>query len=156
MLAAVMVVEGVLRVPDGEGHYDTGWSLYQALAKNSRLYLLSATWTEEQCALWLAKRQLRGHIGYLHQTIPGAAGRLEALDRVRSWHIGLVLEPNPSIAAALLRAGWNTAVLTHSAYTQPQWRPDYDGTPRRWDDLTGEIERQTALRLTDPRTQEPS
>ncbi|MGW3658499.1 hypothetical protein ACWD6R_23635 [Streptomyces sp. NPDC005151] len=41
VLAAVMVVEGVLRIPDNEGHYDTGWGLYQALAKNSRLHLLS-------------------------------------------------------------------------------------------------------------------
>lgn len=154
MLAAVMVVEGLLRAEDGEAHRDVGWSLYQALAKNTRLYLLSATWTEEQCALWLAKRQLRGHIGYLHQTIPGTAGRLEALDRIRSWHIGLVLEPDPSIAAALLRAGWSTAVITHSTYTQPQWRPDYDATPRPWDDLTDAVEQQTALRLTDPRTQE--
>lgn len=149
-----MVVEGILRTPEGEGHYDTGWALYQALAKNSRLYLLSETWTEEQSALWLAKRQLTGHLGYLHQTLPRAAGRLEALSRIRSWHIGLVMEPNPAIAAALLRAGWNTAVITHSAYSQPQWRPDYDGTPRPWDLLTEEVERQTALRLTAPRTQE--
>lgn len=149
-----MVVEGILRVPGGEGHIDTGWSLYQALAKNSRLYLLSHTWSEEQCATWLAKRQLTGHLSYLHQTIPGAAGRFEALNRIRSWRVGLVLEPNPSIAAALLRAGWNTAVITHSAYSQPEWRPDYDATPRRWDELTEEVERQTELRLTDPRIKE--
>lgn len=154
VLAAVMVVEGILRTPTGEGHYDTGWSLYQALAKNSRLYLLSHSWTEEQCALWLAKRHLHGHINYLHQAVPGPAGRLEALDRLRSWRIGLVLEPDPSCAAAELWAGWNTALITHAAYTQPQWRPDYDASPRPWDDLSEAIERQTALRLTDPRTQE--
>ncbi|MFV0135437.1 hypothetical protein ACLGIH_19835 [Streptomyces sp. HMX87] len=149
-----MVVEGILRTPAGEGHYDTGWSLYQALAKNSRLYLLSHTWTEQQCALWLAKRHLTGHLDFLHQPTPGPAGRLEVLNRVRSWRIGLVLEPDPTCAAAELDDGWNTALITHAAYTQPQWRPDYPGTPRPWDDLTTAVERQTELRLTDPRTQE--
>lgn len=156
MLAAVMVLEGILRTPAGEGHLDTGWTLYQALAKNTRLYLLSHTWTEEQSTLWLAKRHLTGHLGYLHQTLPGPAGRLETLQRVRSWHIGLVLEPDPTCAAAELADGWNTCVLTHAAYTQPRWRPDYTGQPRPWDDLTAAVEHQTALRLTDPRTQDPT
>jgi len=155
VLAAVMVVEGILRTPRGEGHYDTGWSLYQALAKNTRLYLLSAAWTEEQSRLWLAKRELRGHINYIHQPVPGPAGRLEALDRLRSWRVGLVLEPDPTCAAAELNAGWNTAVITHTAYSQPQWRPDYTGTPRPWDDLTQAIERQTELRLTPHHPEQP-
>lgn len=152
MLAAVMVVEGVLRMPTGEGHYDTGWSLYQALAKNSRLYLLSSTWTEEQCAMWLAKRHLSGHLGYLHQPLPGPAGRLETLNRIRSWRIGLVIEADPTCAAVELGDGWNTALITHTAYTQPEWRPDYSGSPRPWDDLTAAVERQAELRLNDPRT----
>ncbi|MFC9505347.1 hypothetical protein [Streptomyces sp. NPDC057002] len=155
MLAAVMVVEGILRTPDAEGHYDTGWGLYQALAKNSRLYLLSASWTEEQCALWLAKRHLTGHLGYLHQPTPGPAGRLEALNRIRSWRIGLVLECDPTCAAAELGDGWNTALITHAAYTQPQWRPDYDHSPRPWDDLTNAVERQNELRLTPHSTEQP-
>lgn len=150
-----MVVEGILRTPQGEGHYDTGWSLYQALAKNSRLYLLSHTWSEEQSSLWLAKRQLRGHINYLHQIDPGPAGRLEALERIRSWRIGLVLEADPICAAAELDAGWNTALITHAAYTQPQWRPDYDRAPKPWDALTQAVERQTELRLAPHRTEQP-
>lgn len=154
MLSAVMVVEGVLRTPDGEGHFDIGWGLYQALAKNSRLYLLSHTWTEQDSALWLAKRNLTGHLGFLHQPEPGPAGRLEALERVRSWRISLVIEPDPSCAAAELAAGWNTSLVTHAAYTQPRWRPDYDGVPRPWDQLSEAIEHQTALRMSDPRTRE--
>lgn len=151
-----MVLEGLLRAPGGEAHYDTGWSLYQALAKNTRLYLLSHTWSEADSRMWLAKRQLRGHINYIHQTDPGPAGRLDALERARSWHIGLVLEPDPTCAAAELQAGWNTAVVTHAAYTQPSWRPDYDRSPRPWDDLTNAIERQTELRITTPHHTEPS
>lgn len=149
-----MVVEGILRMPEGEGHLDTGWSLYQALAKNSRLYLLSHTWTAEQCRLWLAKRQLTGHLDYLHQPAPGPAGRLETLQRIRSWRIGLVLEPDPTCAAAELDAGWNTCLLTHAAYSQPQWRPDYAGEVRPWDDLTAAVERQNELRLTPHSTEQ--
>lgn len=154
MLSAVMVVEGVLRTPVGEGHFDIGWGLYQALAKNSRLYLLSHTWTEQESTLWLAKRSLTGHISFLHQPEPGPAGRLEALERVRSWRISLVIDPDPSCAAAELAAGWNTSLVTHAAYTQPRWRPDYDGAPRPWAQLAEAIEHQTALRMTDPRTRE--
>lgn len=149
-----MVVEGVLRTPGSEGHYDTGWGLYQALAKNTRLYLLSHEWAEADINLWFAKRQLRGHINYLHTPLPGPSGRLEALERIRSWRVSLVLESDPACAAAELTAGWNTALISHAAYTQPQWRPDYAGDIRPWDDLAGAVEQQNALRLTDPRHQE--
>ncbi|MGW3860242.1 hypothetical protein ACWEDZ_01985 [Streptomyces sp. NPDC005047] len=155
VIAAVMIVEGVLRTPDAEGHYDTGWGLYQALARNSRLYLLSHTWTEQDSSLWLAKRNLNGHLSYLHQALPGPAGRLEALERLRSWRIGLVLEPDPACAAAELAAGWNTALITHAAYTQPSWRPDYDHSPRPWDELAQAIARQDALRLTPHSPEQP-
>ena len=146
MLAAVMVIEGVLRVPDSEGHYDTGWGLYQALNKNCRLHLLSHTWTEQDIALWLTKRHITGHQSYLHAPEPGPAGRLEALQRVRAWRIGaLVIESDPACAAAELAAGWNTALVT-SAFQGP--RQPGPQSIRPWDDLSDAVERQHEIRLT--------
>ncbi|MGW1261131.1 hypothetical protein ACWD7Y_04120 [Streptomyces drozdowiczii] len=150
MLAAVMVVEGVLRVPGTEGHIDTGWGLYQSLAKNCRLHLLSHAWTEQDIALWLHKRQITGHQSYLHAPEPGPAGRLEALHRVRAWRIGaLVIESDPACAAAEQAAGWNTALVT-STFQGP--RPTAEAI-RPWDDLAGDVEHQHDLRLT-PHTTE--
>lgn len=154
MLAAVMVVEGVLRIPDSEGHIDTGWGLYQSLAKNCRLHLLSHTWTEQDIALWLHKRQITGHQSYLHAPEPGPAGRLEALHRVRAWRIGaLVIESDPACATAELAAGWNTALIT-SALQGPRPPSAEPQAIRPWDDLAHDVERQHDLRLT-PHPPEP-
>jgi hypothetical protein len=155
MLTVVMVLEGVLRIPSSDGHYPTGWSLFHALAPNTRLYLLSHQWRDEECKPWLAKRNLTGHLGYIHQPIPGTAGRLEALQLVRHWHVNLVIEPDPACAAAELEAGWNTLLHTHTGYSRPEWRPDYTGTPRPWDDLIATIERHQDLRARDDRLKEP-
>jgi hypothetical protein len=151
VLTVVMVLEGVLRVVGSEAHYETGFALYQALALNSRLYLLSYEWTEEQMAPWLRQRGLTGHLAYLHAPTPGAAGRLDALRRIRSWRISLVIEPDPTAAAAEIADGWSTLLHTHAAYSRPEWRPDYQGSPRPWDAVTQEIERQQQMRLTDRR-----
>lgn len=149
-----MVVEGVLRAPGSEAHLDTGWGLYHACAVNTRLYLLSATWTAPEIQPWLAKRHLTHHLQYLHQTDPGPEGRLETLERLRSWRVSLILEPDPACAAAELESGWPTALITHPLYTQARWRPDYTGRIRPWEQLTDAIERQQQLRLEDPRIQE--
>ncbi|MEV6313582.1 hypothetical protein AB0M10_33975 [Streptomyces sp. NPDC051840] len=148
MFSAVLVVEGVLRIPGTEGHYDTGWSLYQALNKNTRLHLLSHTWTEPEIALWLTKRHITGHQSYLHTPEPGPAGRLEALQRIRTQRIGaLVIESDPACAAAELAAGWSTALIT-SALHGPQQPPAGPSGIRPWDDLAQAVERQHDLRLT--------
>lgn len=155
MLTIVMVLEGVLRMPGTDGQYETGWALYQALAKNSRLYLMSQHWTEEQTDTWLRQRNLSGHLGYLHTPDPGPAGRIDALQRIRSWRVSLVIEPDPACAAAEIEAGWNVLLHTHAAYSRPEWRPDYTSTPRPWDELTQAIDRQRALRGTDERITDP-
>jgi hypothetical protein len=146
-----MVLEGVLRIAGSEAHYETGFALYQALALNSRLYLLSHEWTEEQMTPWMRQRGLTGHLAYLHAPIAGPEGRLDALRRIRSWRISLVVEPDPLCASAEFADGWNTLLHTHAAYSRPEWRPDFQGSPRPWDALTREIERQQLMRISDPR-----
>lgn len=156
MLTIVMVLEGVLRAAGTEAQFETGWALYQALALNSRLYLMSSEWTEAEMTPWLRGRNLSGHLGYLYAPGNGPAARLDALQRVRSWRVSLVLEPDPSCAAAEIEAGWNVLLHTHAAYSRPEWRPDYTGTPRPWDELTNAIDRQTALRGADARLHDHS
>lgn len=146
-----MVVEHVLRTSGSDGHIDTGYALYQSLAPNAQLYLLTHEFDEGELTTWLQKRRLSGHLAVMKSHAPGPAGRLDALERVRSFRIGLVIEPDPECAAAEITAGWSTLLHTSAAYTQPRWRPDYTGTPRPWDQLTAAIERQESLRIADDR-----
>jgi hypothetical protein len=142
-----MVIEGVLRMPDSDGHYPTGWNLYQAIASTSRLHLLSHTWPEEELETWLMKRRLTGHLGILAATADTPQARIDALERVRDWRLDLVIEPDPVCAAAELEAGFNVLLHTHAQFSRPSWRPDYDRTPRPWDQLTAAIDKQNLLRL---------
>lgn len=144
MLSAVMVVEDLLRVPGSEQHLDTGWHLYHALAKNSRLYLLSHEWTEQENALWLQKRHLTGHLSYLHATDPGPEGRIDALERIRSWHVSLVLESDPACAAAETEAGWDVGFFPAAL---PAGRMPRSPGVSAWDALTEAIERRENTRL---------
>jgi hypothetical protein len=89
VLTVVMVVENVLRLPHSEAITETGNGLYKALTA-CRLYLLTATWSEDDLTTWLHRRQLSGHQGILYAPAPGAAARIDTLRRVRSWRIGLV------------------------------------------------------------------
>ncbi|MFI9271823.1 hypothetical protein ACIGXM_14050 [Kitasatospora sp. NPDC052896] len=151
MLTVVMVLEGVLRMGGSDAQIETGWALYQALARNSRLYVLSHEWPEDEMSTWMRQRNLTGHLAYLHSPDPGPQGRLDTLRRIRSWRVSLVIEPDPSCAAAEIADGWNTLLHTHALYTRPEWRPDHTGSPRPWDALTEEIERQQTMRLSDHR-----
>lgn len=152
MLTVVMVVEDVLRMTGSDGHIETGYGLYQSLAHNAQLYLLTHEFEDEELDAWLKRRRLTGHLGVLKSAVPGPAGRLDTLERVRSFRVGLVVEPDPECAAAEIAAGWSTLLHTSAAYTQPRWRPDYPGTPRPWDSLTEAIERQAVMRIADDRT----
>lgn len=146
-----MVVEGVLRVPASDAHLDTGLGLFYALAKNSRLYLMSHEWEQGELESWLGQRQMNGHLGILRPTGPSPEERIDALERIRSWRVELVIESDPACAAREIAGGWNTLLHTHAAYTLPQWRPDHNGAIRPWDALTGEISRQKQMFQADQR-----
>lgn len=154
VLIVVMVVEGVLRNSGTDAQFETGWALYQSLVPNSRLFLMSHEWTAPEMDVWLQRRHLTGHLDYLHCPIPGPAGRIDALARIKSWRVNLVIEPDPACAALELAEGWNTLLHTHAAYTRPEWRPDYQGTPRPWDQMVEGIEKNQLLHAADTRLRE--
>jgi hypothetical protein len=153
VLTVVMVIEDVLRISGSEGHLETGWGLYRSLAPAAQLYLLTHEFEEDELGIWLRRRRLTGHLGILRAASPGPTGRLDALERVRSWRVGLVIESDPACAAAEIQAGWCTLLHTHAAYTRPSWRPDAPTTPRPWDQLLGTIAEQQILRDQDERTE---
>lgn len=144
-----MVVEGVLRPPESEGVIATGRGLYESLAPATRLYLLTHTWAEKPLAQWLFDNQLSGHLGILTATGPTPPERIDALRRVRSWRIELVIEPDPYCAIREIADGWNALVYAPATFTDPRWRPDREQL-RPWHALTDEIRRQHELRRAQP------
>jgi hypothetical protein len=60
--------------------------------------------------------------------------------------IDLVVEPDPEIAAALLRNGITVVPLLVPQFARPEFRPDWDGSAVPWDTLVNEIDAQRSLR----------
>jgi hypothetical protein len=141
-----MVVESVLRLPQSEGFIDTGRGLYQAFAKSTRLHLLSYSWTEEELAAWLSRNQLTGHLGIINAAGPTPEQRLDALRRIRSWRVELIVEPDPQCAAREIADGWNVLLHAPALYAEPNWRPDSNPEIRSWQSLTQEMSHQQKLR----------
>ena len=54
----------------------------------------------------------------------------------------------------LLVAGYNVMTFTHAQYSVPSWRPDASTKLRPWDELAAEAERESYLRINDPRKEE--
>lgn len=151
MQTVVMVVEGVLRMEGSEGHYDDGVTLYRALSKESRLYLLSGIWTEAQMDQWLFSRNLKGHVGY-HKSF--SKRRVDAMAQLQKWKPALIVESHLQSAPELVFHGYHVLLLARPAYEAPRWQPDYKATPVPWDDLRAEQERQEDLRYADERLRE--
>jgi hypothetical protein len=150
VLTVVMVVENVLRLPHSEAITETGNGLYKALTA-CRLYLLTATWSEDDLTTWLHRRQLSGHQGILYAPDPGAAARIDTLRRVRSWRIGLVIDADAQCAAAAVADGWTVHLHAPAVYPEPAWRPDHIGGIRPWGALLDEVQHQEDMRNRPPK-----
>lgn len=146
MLTVVMVVEDVLRLPQSDGIITTGKGLFDALAPATRLYLLTSTWDEEDLAGWLRRNQLTGHLGIIRAFGRSVPERIDALRRVRSWRVEMVIEPDPACAAREIAEGWNVLLHAPARYAEPQWRPDQLPEIRPWQALTDEMQHQQEMR----------
>ena len=78
------------------------------------------------------------------------------MNEARRWghDVTLVIEPNPSVSAALIESGYNVLTFSHAEYAVPMWRPDYTHKPAAWDDLVARVEREAYLRAHDTRKEE--
>ena len=88
-----------------------------------------------------------------HDFIEWSPGGMEAANHLRrlGYDIDLVVEPDPSAAAGLIGAGFNTMVFVHSQYSHPAWRPDTDPGVRPWDDIAKQVADQARMKAADSR-----
>jgi hypothetical protein len=154
VLTTVLVIDGLLRMPESDGHYDEGVTLYRALAQASRLYLISAEWDSDEMDQWLFKRQLKGHVGFQKAISPSPPDRTRALGQISSWRPALIFEGDPACAAHALAAGYPVCLMVRPTYRDPRWQPDHSRTPEPWGDIMTEKQRQEDLWYLDARMRE--
>jgi hypothetical protein len=149
---AVFVLEGGLRQHVGEAVIPVGKRLYHGLATQMRIAVLSESTETARNLAWLKDEGFDQHVYYVgrkeHDPTEKIALRLRQIARLREGGcvIDLVVEPDPEIAAALLRNGITVVPLLVPQFARPEFRPDWDGSAVPWDTLVNEIDAQRSLR----------
>jgi hypothetical protein len=163
MPVIAIAVEGVLRKISGGAPIPEGLDLYYGLATRARLVLLTEDPEPAKKELgpleyWLQTEGMREHARVIYTDAVGreldaAHNRLLQVNWARNWGyaVGLVIEPDPQVAAYLLLQGINVLLFCPAAYMMPSWRPDYHHEPQPWAELAQRVEDEVYLRAADKR-----
>lgn len=151
------MVEGVLQTPISSAPIIAGINMYKGLANNFHIVLISDQDVDD-LAYWLRLEGLKDHGKViskdesLDDKTPEAR-RLYQCNSLRAsgYSLEFVIEPNPSIAAELLRGGFTVLNYLHYSYALPQWRPDYEERTKSWEDLEREARVTRLMRTEDSR-----
>jgi hypothetical protein len=157
-LSAVLAIDGVLRRTVTGAPIEEGIKLMNGLKMFYNIVLVADS--AEPMKDWL---DLECVFGYTQVKYPeeclDLSPRLMRLMQVsqiqqQGYAIRLVVEPDPGVAAHLLVNGYNVLNFLHSTYSLPEWRPDWDGTVRPWEELSAVVARNARLRAEDKRAKE--
>jgi hypothetical protein len=143
----VISIEGVLKRPNSDAVIPAGQLLYHGLAETHAVHLADDADTFNSSKLlaqnWLKRSGFNKHIRVIKPYASDRYGLLGGIQSLRpDLHVDLVVVADPTVASALLAAGYTTVLFTHPRYARPQWKPDYRGEPKAWDDVVAEIEAQ--------------
>ncbi|MGD6750271.1 hypothetical protein [Streptomyces sp. BH105] len=146
-LNVIISIEGVLKRPDSDAVIPAGQLLYHGLAETNVVHLATDhdTFNASKAVTdhWLRRNGLTKHIRVIKPQTSDHYGLLGGIQALRpDLHVDLVVVADPQTAADLLDAGYTTVLFTHPRYSRPQWKPDYHGEPRAWDELVAEIDQQ--------------
>jgi hypothetical protein len=75
-------------------------------------------------------------------TLTNTVGQLRSTSSIQ-----LVVGADPGPLAHLVSQGVTVAAFLSAEFARPNWRPDYDETPRTWDALVEEVGYQRAMKL---------
>src|ERR1700740_2369491 len=158
MGSVAITVAGVLRKTVGGQPIQDGLDLYFGMATRSKIILLSDAENGEELDVWLRLEGMGEHTRVIY--FPTIAETWSA-EEVRVYqahmaangghHISLVVESDPGCSAALFHAGYSVLTYSSPSYSVPQWRPDYQGKPYRWDDLSQQVTDEALRRANDER-----
>jgi hypothetical protein len=153
--AAVITIEGVLQKVVSYAPIPSGLNLYHGLASVFRVILVS-DYPKDEVDRWLNLEGLTKHGVVLYanpilESKTASEKRLAQLSNLRSrgFAIDFCIEPDPVVASAILASGISVLNFLHFAYALPQWRPDYDITPKPWAAIEEEAQAVALLRAKD-------
>lgn len=149
--SAVIVIPGVLQKIVSAAPIMTGIQLYHGLAETFNLVLVTDD-SKESTDRWLQLENLNKHgtVIYGEEKQGQRIRQVNGL-RLRGFAIDLVVEPDPELAAELLRNGYTVCNFIHSMYAYPQFRPDFEGEDKGWERLKERAEIDALLRAADTR-----
>jgi hypothetical protein len=141
---AAITLEGVLRSDVGGAPIPEGFNLYQALVTMYRVAVVLDDTDDASAALWLRKEGLRDYV-LLHPRRPlddrvMQYRRLQALGTV-----SLVIDSYPTAITGAFELGIPSLLFADPRSQRPEWRPDYERTPRPWDALVARVEQQRVV-----------
>lgn len=158
MTATVAIVlEGVLRREVGEGTIGQGVRLYAGLMETYKVALITDNDDVDQVKHWLRVNGLSKHAYLIPPALKDpedpAERRMAQISRLRQagCTVELLIEPNPLIAAHVMKQGIAVLNYLHPSYANPRFRPDFREEVTPWSELVVEVERQRALREEDQR-----
>lgn len=146
MSTAIVAVQGVLR--QGTKCIPEGRRLISALGQTYRVALALDDNEVDAFNHWLRLEHVLGHQevlpGLLPATLRGQDARVAQIEhlRGRGEHVVLLVDSDPDRVAEAFKYGLLSLLFCDPGLMRPEFRPDYDAKPRRWDDLVAEIERQ--------------
>lgn len=150
MSAVLITIDGVLRSQQGATIMD-GLLVYSALSEAYDVMLLADVIDLEMTERWLKVNGFRNH----NKVYPRAPEYVSDTDsrimqvgtvRAAGHSIAFVLDPSVEVAERLLRISVPTMLFLQPKYVAAASRPDYDGSPRPWDELVAEVELQREAR----------
>lgn len=151
-----IVVDGVLKNNNSDSVLAGGALLYHGLAEVMKIALITDE-DKERTQRWLAINGFREHVLLLSpdadDVLVGGTRRAHqiVLLKLAGSDVDMLVEPDPTIAAAVLQAGTPVMLFAHPKYSRPEFRPGGKNLPTPWSTLVAEIEAQETLRAGDTR-----
>lgn len=137
-------LDGVLRADVGGTPIPEGFNLYQALLEMYRVCVVLDDPDSVDAALWLRKEGLRGY-AQLHVRRPLDDRAMQYRRLMALGPVELVIDGNPAAVAGAMELGLTAMLFAHPRAHRPEWRPDYERTPRPWDQLVARVEEQRVV-----------
>lgn len=155
--ACVIVVEGVLQKIVTSAPIPAGLQIYHGLSETFQVLLVSDS-EKDELDHWLRLENLNKHGIVLYnddylQNFSPEERRIKQIYEIRDrgYAVDLIIEPDPVVAAQLLYRGFSVLNFLHSAYSQPEWRPDYEAAVKPWSQLEERVTKDIELRADDKR-----
>jgi hypothetical protein len=143
----LMAMRGVIRNEAGLP-ITQGVELYAALVQVARVSIALDDDNPESVEHWMRIEGMTGHQGIIPHDLIGDNLRVTQVQRLRAqgFNPTLIIDPNPTTCAALLREGYTALLFSHPKFSLPEFRPDYQQQVKPWNDIVEETEQQVRLK----------